>query len=317
MCLYPKLILNPKYKANKKNKGIIPKLKDERAKYVPIGCGQCIECRKQKAREWQVRLSEEIKNLPKDYLAYFVTLTFSEEKYKKLCEKTNSQYNNVAIYAMRHFLERIRKETKKSAKHWFITELGHQGTERIHLHGIIILPKNKGNQWISEKWQYGFVYTGSYVNNRTINYCTKYMLKIDQDHKDYKQIVLASPGIGKQYLNTQNKIINRFNKEKTNETYRLPNGRKMALPIYYRNNIYTDSEKEKLWMLKLDKEERYILGSKVKVGSIEGEQDYQRRLREAQKLNKRLGYGDGGKYWKYEDYNESRKKLSKKFGKEK
>ena len=29
----------------------IPPIKDERVKYVPIGCQECIECRKQKARQ--------------------------------------------------------------------------------------------------------------------------------------------------------------------------------------------------------------------------------------------------------------------------
>ena len=46
MCLYPKLIINPKYKVNKKNGGNIPPMIDERVKYVPIGCQKCIECKK-------------------------------------------------------------------------------------------------------------------------------------------------------------------------------------------------------------------------------------------------------------------------------
>ena len=60
MCLYPKLIANPKYKANKKNGGNVPPIFDKRVLTIPIGCGKCIECKKKKAREWQVRLSEEI-----------------------------------------------------------------------------------------------------------------------------------------------------------------------------------------------------------------------------------------------------------------
>ena len=54
MCLYPRIIKNRKFQANKKNNGIIPKINDKRTEYVPIGCGKCIECKKQKAREWQV-----------------------------------------------------------------------------------------------------------------------------------------------------------------------------------------------------------------------------------------------------------------------
>ena len=48
MCLYPKLILNKKYTGTKKNKGVIPTLTDERVKYVPVGCGKCMECMKKK-----------------------------------------------------------------------------------------------------------------------------------------------------------------------------------------------------------------------------------------------------------------------------
>ena len=48
MCLYPKFIDNPRYRKNKKNGGIIPAVSDERVLLVPIGCGKCMECKKQK-----------------------------------------------------------------------------------------------------------------------------------------------------------------------------------------------------------------------------------------------------------------------------
>lgn len=61
MCYYPKLINNPKYRSTKKNGGVIPIVRDVRVTKVPIGCGECQECRKQKARGWQQRLLEDIK----------------------------------------------------------------------------------------------------------------------------------------------------------------------------------------------------------------------------------------------------------------
>ena len=61
MCLYPRLIENRKYKRNKKNGWSVPPINDQRVRYVPVGCGKCMECRKQKAREWQVRLQEDLK----------------------------------------------------------------------------------------------------------------------------------------------------------------------------------------------------------------------------------------------------------------
>ena len=62
--------------------------------------------------------------------------------------------NKAAAYAVRHWLERVRKKTKKSVKHWLITELGHKGTERIHLHGIIWTKDSE----LIKKWGYGYVW---------------------------------------------------------------------------------------------------------------------------------------------------------------
>ena len=88
MCLFSTLIDNPKYKPNKKNGGRVPPCFDERIKKVPVGCGQCMECRKKKSREWTARLMEEIKNNKNGKM---ITLTFSNESIIHLIEtaKTN------------------------------------------------------------------------------------------------------------------------------------------------------------------------------------------------------------------------------------
>ena len=91
------------------------------------------------------------------------------------------------------------------------------------------------------------------------------------------------------------------------DSYRLPNGAKSALPIYYRNKIYTDEEKEKLWLNKLDKQERYVNGTKINVKN--GEELYYKVLKTAQETNKRLGYGDRGKEWDKKEYNVTLNKI--------
>ena len=45
---------------NKKNGGQVPPVSDSRVLLVPVGCGKCIECRKQKSRNWQIRLKADI-----------------------------------------------------------------------------------------------------------------------------------------------------------------------------------------------------------------------------------------------------------------
>ena len=70
MCLYPKLIPNPKYRTSKKRGYYKPSPHDARLNYVPVACGKCYECRKKKAREWRIRLAEEIRH-NKSYVSDF------------------------------------------------------------------------------------------------------------------------------------------------------------------------------------------------------------------------------------------------------
>ena len=120
---------------------------------VPVGCGQCMECRKQKAGAWSIRLQEEV-NEHKPGWKHFITLTLSNEqlqyitqgkdtngvkRYTPITGKGYEFDNAIATTATRRFLERWRKKYKRSIKHWLITELGGNGTENIHLHGVLFL----------------------------------------------------------------------------------------------------------------------------------------------------------------------------------
>lgn len=260
MCLYTKYIENPRYKPNKKNNYKPPKCTDERLKYVPVSCGRCIECRKKKKREWMVRLTEEIKS---DNKCMFVTLTFSDKNFKQLAMKifnrqtqNDEEENRVCTEAVRYWLERIRKESKKSIKHWLITEKG-EDFGRIHLHGIIW-----AENWALEKWNYGYVSRGTYVNEKTINYITKYVTKVNEKFKHFIGKILTSKGIGKDYI-TKNKGTGK------EDNYRTRKGFLLSQPDYYRRNIYSDEERESIWIKNQEKGYRYIYGEKVSTENIE------------------------------------------------
>lgn len=307
MCLFPKLIENKKYKPNKKNGGVIPDVYDKRVLAVPIACGQCIECRKKKAREWQIRMLEEIKTSKN---GKFVTLTFSNESIKDLYNddkvkplKGYDKDNKAAKIAMRRFLERWRKKTKKSVRHWAVTELGHNGTENIHIHGILFTDKTTDE--IRNIWQYGNIWVGDYVNERTVNYIIKYITKIDKDHKHYQSKILTSAGIGKSFINTINAEKAKYIPGKTKEYTKTRSGHKIGIPIYYRNKIYSEEEREKLWIEKLDEGNRYVNGKKINIK--ENEELYKEHLKEAQKQNDRLGYGNGQFDWNEKKYEEERR----------
>lgn len=262
MCLYPTYVKNPKYKPNKKNKGKPPICKDRRLFYIPTKCGCCIECRKEKQREWRVRLEEELRS----NFGYFTTLTISPVGIKEIEKKTGLKWeenpNEIATKGLRLFLERVRKDIGKSIKHWCVTELGEK-KDRIHLHGIFF--GQKSAELIREHWKYGFVFIGGYCNSRSVNYMTKYMLKVDIKHPTFKQIVLASAGIGAGYLNRLDYLWQKQNYKNINvATYTFRNGTKMAMPKYYKNKIFTDKEREKMWINNLNRGLLWIYGEKVR-----------------------------------------------------
>lgn len=262
MCLYPTFVKNPKYKPNKKNKGKPPVCKDRRLYYIPVKCGCCIECRKEKQREWRVRLEEELRS----NFGYFVTLTIAQEQIKNIETDTGLKWkenpNEIATRALRLFLERARKDTGKSIRHWCVTELGEKG-DRIHLHGIFF--GQKSAELIRKHWKYGFIFIGSYCNSRSVNYMSKYMLKVDVKHPTFKQIVLASKGIGSGYLDRLDYLWQKQNYKNINvATYTFRNGTKMAMPKYYKNKIFTEKEREKMWINNLNRGILWIYGEKVK-----------------------------------------------------
>jgi hypothetical protein len=313
MCLYPRLIKNPKYIANKKNRGVIPPVNDIRVLHVPVGCGKCMECKKKKAREWQVRLQEDLR-VNKN--AYFVTYTFSNEALHKLeseIDKSILGYdrdNEVCRLAIRRYTERWRKKYKHTLRHWLVTEIGSKNTERVHIHGIVWTDHYRD---IEKIWKYGKTYIGEYVNDKTINYIVKYVNKIDKNHKQYNSKIFTSKGIGKNYINRKDSKLNTYNENgETKETYTTRTGTKLALPIYYRNKIYNEEEREKLWLEKLDKGIRWVNGIKIDVSK--DDKAYFKILNNERKRNKRLGYGDNQINWeqkKYETQLRNQKKIER------
>lgn len=318
MCLYPRLTINKKYTANIKNGGIIPECKDDRMLHIPVGCKKCIECKKQKSREWQIRLTEDVKY---NTNGVFVTLTFNDIEMKKLnneIDKNIQGYerdNAIAKLATKRFRERWRKRTGKSPRHWLITELGHKGTERIHMHGIIWTDER---EYIKKHWDYGYVWIqkqGKNVGGAVTTYITKYITKVDTKHKEYKEIILCSAGIGKKFTEQDKIGYYEFKDDKTNEQYITKNRTKLGMPIYYRNKLWSEEEREKLWINRLNKEVRYVLGQEISIKN--SLREYFAVLEEARMKNEAMGYGNDMINWNRITYENSirnmiRKELYKK-----
>lgn len=295
MCLYETEMINPKYMINKKNKGVVPIPKDKRLKYIKTGCGWCKECRAKIARDWLIRLNEEIKT---NINAQFVTLSLSVESIIKLEEdiyKTGykgisenigqTDVNILAGFAVRRWAERWRKHNKRAPRHFLVTELGHNSSERIHLHGLVWGEP----EMIEKTWQYGNIDIGEWVDERTINYITKYITKIDEVHKGYKQKTFTSKGMGKEYIE-RNYHWHKFKGEETNTKYRLKDGRQIELPRYYKEKLWTEDEREILYIKTLD--ENIISLGGEKINNNISIKEFNRKLESVRENNKRAGYGD-------------------------
>jgi len=130
-------------------------------------------------------------------------------------------------------------------------------------------------------------------------------MKTDTLHKYYKPKILNSPGIGKDYIETRAAKNNQYKEGETKAVYITGQGHKMPLPIYWRNKIYNEEEREKLWIEKLNENKRYIGGEEI---NADDEKGYQGLLKYYRKINNEMGYGSPEEYDAIE-YEQQRRKL--------
>lgn len=293
MCLFVRTVKNKRYTKTKKNGGNVPECPDERLKSIPAKCGKCIECKKEYARNWQVRLSHELRK--HEGPIRFMTMTFSDEAIKKLNAKHEWGDNDMAKKAVEKFLDRWKHKYKKAPKHWLITERGQKGSERIHIHGFIWTELDA--EEIEKLWKYGWVDTGLYVNEKSIAYCVKYVYKHDSKHLDFKPKIFATKGLGKGIADMQDY---QYRGEKTNTSYRLENGGKIPMPSYTKRKIWTDEEREYLRLKQLDEKILYVGGIKCDISTEQGKRLYIKRLKLRINECEKMGFNTGIEFDKKE-----------------
>lgn len=293
MCLYPTRIRNKRYTKTKKNGGNVPELLYEELAVVTIPCGICWECRRKKRSEWMVRLTAELKTVGQ---GQFVTFTFNDKAITKL-EAAHARENNgeipsaneLAAMAIKRWRENRRSQKLRPVKYMLITELGHKGTERIHLHGIIFGTKEE-----AESWPWGWTYVGEYVNEKSICYITKYIMKRDKKHEGYIPRIFCANGIGKTYCE-ENYIKHSYKGEKTESKIQVNSRQKVEMPAYMKKKIYTDEEREYLALHAIWRGLCFIGGRDVSERSEEEKMEIRKIVREEKA---RLGWDTVADYKK-------------------
>lgn len=203
---------------------------------ITVPCSKCAACLSRKRQHWQLRLSQEFKSSSS---AYFVTLTYNDE---------NLYFNSHGLASVTKrdvqlFLKRLRKKTK--FKYFCVAEYGTR-TYRPHYHLLFFnvnLNHLDASNTIAKQWNLGQVHVGT-VTSASINYCAKYCITkpLDVQNRD-PVFMLCSKGIGVNYVD---KLARWHNDDELNRFYApLEDGKKVSLPRYYQQKIYSEKTLKK------------------------------------------------------------------------
>jgi len=233
---------------NGKRKVVMLPRTRESEKNIALPCGKCIGCRLDKARDYALRCWHE--SLLHDQNC-FITLTYSDENLPHASTLLPSHFQK--------FIRRLRKKTSDKIRFYGCGEYGSpEKTERPHYHSIIFgydFPDKKlvhirdGNRVYTSRvlaslWPYGTHEIGS-VTYQSAGYVARYILK--KQNGQYGSALYEEtgrlppftrmslrPGIGHDYYK-------KFRHDFFPNDYAVsPDGRKVAVPGYYRRLLERD-----------------------------------------------------------------------------
>jgi hypothetical protein len=212
-------------------------------------CGKCKYCKEIRRSQWSFRLHQELQN---SETAAFYTLTY-EDIYLPLKESpplSGSYAPTLVKEDVQLFIKRLRSHLQRKKRkgkynhldrswelplrYFAVGEYGDQNG-RPHYHALIFnIPYEEQVIGVKDKWAKGNIHVGD-VNEASIHYCTKYMLK---DENDMRALMSRRPGIGANYL--ENKEVKKWHE--SGNDYVSYNGFPMAVPRYYKQRYLRNSK---------------------------------------------------------------------------
>lgn len=213
-----------------------------------VPCGKCPECVKRRVSGWSFRLMQENKI---SRTAYFVTLTYDT---KHVPITRNAGYMTLNKKDLQDFFKRLRKahevqgKTVQNIKYYAVGEYGGK-TTRPHYHIILF---NSDLAKISPAWNMGNVHYDP-VNEATVGYTLKYISKppskqipLHRNDDRQPQFAIMSKGLGENYIEN-NANVHWHHADLDNRMYlNIEDGKKIAMPRYYKNKIYNDLERKRV-----------------------------------------------------------------------
>ena len=242
---------------------------DERGA-VTVPCGKCENCKKRRVSNWSFRLMQEDKVSSS---SYFLTLTYEPDS----CPISKAGYMDLRKSDLQRFFKRLRKchgNSGSPLKYYAVGEYG-GATMRPHYHIILfntdlrLLIGEKYAGYVKRKliqldgktpyrcdaWAFkkggpiGHITVGQ-VSEASVGYTMKYISKpsrVPMHRNDDRtpEFGLMSKRLGENYLT---KAMCAWHKaDMNNPQYcMIQDGKKIALPRYYKNKILNEQEQKAL-----------------------------------------------------------------------
>lgn len=220
-----------------------------------VPCGRCPDCVKSRISQWCFRLQQEDKVARS---SQFITLTY-DTKHVPISRK-----HGVMCFSKRDlqlFWKKLRKEhfgfcdvaSRDSVpdgggiKYYVVAEYGDK-CGRPHYHALLF---NASIDKIQPAWDLGEVHYGQ-VSGASIGYTLKYMMKHaprikKSDAGAMAEFAMMSKGIGQSYLCGDN-VAWHLSDWKNRAYLNIGDGKKCAMPRYYRERLYTEYERKAIAM---------------------------------------------------------------------
>lgn len=219
---------------------VLPKAALEK---VPVPCGRCPTCKLRRVNSWVFRLLQEDKV---SSTAYFVTLTY-DTRFVPISE---NGFMTLRKKDLQDFFKRLRKLCPNAkVKYYAVGEYGSQN-RRPHYHGIFYnVPSDRlfADAWFKNGCSLGAVHVGK-VSRDSIAYTMKYIdkstFKVLHGRDDREpEFPLMSKRLGANYLTPQ--VVSYHRADLSRMYVTGEGGHKVAMPRYYRNKIYDETDLRK------------------------------------------------------------------------
>lgn len=221
---------------------------------LKVPCGKCVDCKKRRVDSWVFRLQQEHKM---HAYAHFITLTYQTDT----VPISSNGFMTLNRRDFTLFMKRLRKLSGiKGIKYYAVGEYGTKNS-RPHYHAIVFGVDDE--KFYENAWQVkannrpGKIPIGTIdvqpASQNGMAYVCKYLdkkKKIPQHSRDdrEKEFSVMSQRLGYNYIDPDTVYGRRnikYHKDHLDKMYlTLRSGHKIAMPRYYRDQIYSDLEKQ-------------------------------------------------------------------------